>query len=114
MNIRQRIAQIIAGPSSKVVENEQLEDLARQIEDAKAAMDNRLEGYENDNRELSTDLYAYIKEGAALRNNIDGSTNRYPGNSVAHMLSATGWFTEDLRLALIKADPDGYGKNHTV
>lgn len=63
-------------------------------------------------KQLSASLYKYIKEGAQLRK--DGGICKHAGNTVAHMLSTQGWLTEDLRQALIKADPDGYGKHHKV
>lgn len=56
-----------------------------------------------DEKQLSTALYAFVKEGA--QNRRDGAVNRYGGNTVAHMLSAIGWVQEDLRLALKAASP---------
>ncbi len=56
-----------------------------------------------DESELSKQLYAFIKEGAHAR--IDGISCPYPPRTVAAMLHSVGWVREDLRQALIKADP---------
>ena len=56
-----------------------------------------------DEREEGRRLYALIKEGAHAR--INGTRCPYAANTVASMLHSVGWVREDLRQALIKADP---------
>jgi hypothetical protein len=47
--------------------------------------------------------YEIIVEGALSRRN--GTTNNYRANTLRHFLSAQGWLVEDLRIALMKANP---------
>ncbi len=55
-------------------------------------------------REVATWCYAVVKEGAAARAN--GTPCPYPSTrELQSMLHSVGWVQEDLRLALIKADP---------
>lgn len=54
-------------------------------------------------RQICDQLYKWQKEGALNRNN--GKPCPYKGNTIAHMMHSSGWLTEDLRIALIKADP---------
>ena len=54
-------------------------------------------------KEICTALYKFVKEGHALR--LSGGACPYAGNTLAHMLSAIGWVSEDLRQALMRADP---------
>lgn len=61
--------------------------------------------------ETCTAAYAIIKEGIACRQN--GIANRYPANTMRHMLSSIGWLQEDLRIALMKANPV-YRQGQTV
>ena len=56
-----------------------------------------------DESELSKRLYAFIKEGAHAR--INGTRCPYAINTVATMLHSVGWVQEDLRQALIRANP---------
>ena len=56
-----------------------------------------------DEKEVCSRLYEYFKEGS--QNRLSGRSNKHPGNSLAHMLSSFGWVQEDLRQALMKADP---------
>lgn len=44
-----------------------------------------------------------LNEGSEARR--EGTNNPYKVNSIEHLLHAEGWLKEDLRLALIKADP---------
>lgn len=55
-----------------------------------------------DERQLSTELYKFVKDGRERRNS--GKPTPYAGNTVAHMLSCVGWVQEDLRLALMRKD----------
>ena len=48
-------------------------------------------------------LYRYKKEGAAARHS--GVPCPYPANSLAAFMHSGGWLTEDLRLALCRANP---------
>lgn len=48
-------------------------------------------------------LYAWQKEGRLSRHT--GARNPYPPNSIAAFMHGSGWLTEDLRLALCRADP---------
>lgn len=48
-------------------------------------------------------VYTMIKEGIETRRN--GTANKHPANTLRHMLSATGWLQEDLRITLMKANP---------
>lgn len=57
-------------------------------------------------KEICAKLYEFIKEGASTR--ISGEANRYEGNTLSHMLCCVGWVQEDLRQALMAADP-AYG-----
>lgn len=58
------------------------------------------------------DIAAWIwnvqKEGAKARR--EGTSNPYHAHTLKASLHATGWLMEDLRLALMKADPV-YRKN---
>lgn len=54
-------------------------------------------------KDLAAWAYSKIREGAQRR--VTGAPNRYAGNTLAHLLSAQGWLTEDLRQALMKANP---------
>ena len=56
-----------------------------------------------DESEVTERLYAFIKEGAHAR--INGTRCPYAANTVASMLHSAGWTREDLRQALIEADP---------
>lgn len=53
--------------------------------------------------EIAKHLYSIIAEGKDNRRT--GKHNKYPGNSLYHMLSSTGWVYEDLRIALMKSNP---------
>lgn len=56
-------------------------------------------------REIINWCYAKIKEGIAARQDPAFGPSPYPGNTLAHMLSAEGWLREDLRIALMNAKP---------
>lgn len=53
--------------------------------------------------DLTDRLYDFISEGAHAR--INGTACPYAARTVAGMLHAVGWTREDLRQALIEADP---------
>ena len=55
-----------------------------------------------DERETSAAAYAIVKEGVFARRN--GGRCPYAGNTIRHFLHSQGWLTEDLRIALMKAD----------
>lgn len=54
-------------------------------------------------QETCTAAYAIIKEGVEARRL--GIPCPYAGNTLRHFLHTQGWLIEDLRIALMKADP---------
>lgn len=55
-------------------------------------------------REVATWCYAVVKEGAAAR--VSGASCPFPAKQeLRSMLHSIGWVQEDLRQALMKADP---------
>lgn len=48
-------------------------------------------------------MHAIFKAGAKAR--ADNTCNPYPGKSLLGQLHIYGWVQEDLRLALMRADP---------
>ncbi len=54
-------------------------------------------------REICDWMWKITKEGRRARR--DGTANPYAANAVASSLHSAGWLTEDLRLALMEADP---------
>lgn len=54
-------------------------------------------------QEVIDKIFAVINEGRDCRRN--GTSNQYAGGTLEHCLSAHGWVTEDLRIALMKANP---------
>ena len=49
-------------------------------------------------------IFAILHEGE--RNRREGTSNQYAGNTIEHSLSAYGWVTEDLRIALMQNNPN--------
>jgi hypothetical protein len=75
--------------------------------DRDAAMS--LRGYKNkEHRDAAEFIFKILREGEERRRT--GAPSPYSGADLRHSLHAYGWVREDLRLALIKADPKGYGK----
>ena len=52
---------------------------------------------------VSKKIFALLEEGEEARRS--GACSPYGGRTLEHCLSAYGWVKEDLRQALIKADP---------
>lgn len=61
----------------------------------------------NTNPEQCADAWEYVKQGAQTFR--DRGYNPYPPNTMMSFLHSQGFLIEDLRQALMKADPDGYG-----
>lgn len=58
-------------------------------------------------REICDWMWKRMKEGRQARR--DGTANPSAANTIAQSLHSAAWLTEDLRLALMKADPQ-YGE----
>lgn len=48
-------------------------------------------------------LVTVYREG--VKAHLDGTANPYPGNTINHTVHCWGWVNEDLRQALMKANP---------